>query len=65
MKTVEEARCDGGLRQWRCSEERHVAPMCPVSQGRIGGEEGRGQSRVEGLGVALIGGGGWQQFKLA
>jgi hypothetical protein len=29
-----------------------------MSQGRIGGEEGRGQSRVEGLGVALTGGGG-------
>jgi hypothetical protein len=35
-----------------------VALTCPTSQGRIGGEEGRGQSRVEGLGVALTGGGG-------
>jgi hypothetical protein len=31
----------------------------------IGGEEGRGQSRVEGLGVALTGGGGRRRFKLA
>jgi hypothetical protein len=32
--------------------------MCTASRGRIGGEEGRGQSRVEGLRVALTGGGG-------
>jgi hypothetical protein len=35
-----------------------VAPTCPASRGRIGGEEGRGQSRVEGHGAALTGGGG-------
>jgi hypothetical protein len=58
MKTVEEARRDGELRRWRCSEERHAAPTCPASRGRIGGEEGCGQSRVEGLGAALTGGGG-------
>jgi hypothetical protein len=57
MKTTEEARRGGGPRRWRCSEERCAAPMCSASRGRIGGEEGRGQSRVEGLGVALTGGG--------
>jgi hypothetical protein len=34
-----------------------VALTCPTSRGRIGGEEGRDQSRVEGLGMALTGGG--------
>jgi hypothetical protein len=38
MKTVEEARRVGGPR--RCSEEWRVAPTCPASQGRRGGEEG-------------------------
>jgi hypothetical protein len=65
MKTVEEAQCGGGPRRWRCSEERRAALMCPSSRGRIGGEEGHGQSRVEGLGVALIGGGGRWRFKPA
>jgi hypothetical protein len=58
MKTAEEARRGGGSRRWRCSEERCAAPTCPASRGRIEGEEGCGQSRVEGLGVALTSGGG-------
>jgi hypothetical protein len=58
MKTVEEAGRDGGPRRWWCFEERRAALTCPVSQGRIEGEEGGGQSRVEGLWVALTGGGG-------
>jgi hypothetical protein len=57
MKTAEEAQRGGGPRRWRCSKERCSAPTCPTSRGRIGGEEGRSQSRVEGLGVALTGGG--------
>jgi hypothetical protein len=63
MKTTEEARRGDGPR--RCSEERCATPTSPVSRGRIGGEEGRGQSRVEGLGVALTGGGGRRRFKPA
>jgi hypothetical protein len=58
MKTAEEAWRGGGLRRWRCSEERRAAPTCPASRGRIEGEEGCSQSRVEGLGAALTGGGG-------
>jgi hypothetical protein len=58
MKTAEEARRGGSLRWWQCSEERCAALMCPVSRGRIGSEEGSDQSRMEGLGVALTGGGG-------
>jgi hypothetical protein len=58
MKTVEEAWRSSGPRRWQCSEERHVAPTCPASRGRILGEEGLSQSRVEGLGAALTGGGG-------
>jgi hypothetical protein len=57
MKMVEEAQRGDGPRQWRCSEECRVTPTCPASRERIGGEEGRGQSRVEGLGAALTGGG--------
>jgi hypothetical protein len=49
----------GGSDGW-CSEEQRVAPTCPVFRGRRGGEEGRSQLRVEGLGAALIGGGGWR-----
>jgi hypothetical protein len=58
MKTAEEARRGDGPRRWRCSEEWRAAPTCPTSRGRIGGEEGHNQSRVEGFGVALTGGGG-------
>jgi hypothetical protein len=50
---------DGGGLAWRrCSEEQRAAPTCPAPRGRIWGEDGCGQSRVEGLGAALIGGGG-------
>jgi hypothetical protein len=45
----------------RCSMERRATPTCSVSRGRRGGEEGRSQSRVEGLGVALTSGGGQQR----
>jgi hypothetical protein len=58
MKAAEEAWCGGGPRRWRCSEERCAALTCPTSRGRIGDEEGRGQSRLEGLGMALTSGGG-------
>jgi hypothetical protein len=57
MKTAEEAQRGGGPRRWQCSKERCSAPTCPTSQGRIGGEEGHSQSRVDGLGAALTGGG--------
>jgi hypothetical protein len=58
MKTAEEAWHGGSPRRWRGSEERCGAPTCPASRGRIGGEEGLGQSRVEGLGAALTDVGG-------
>jgi hypothetical protein len=58
MKTVEEAQRGNSPRWWPCSKERCTALMCPTSRGRRGGEEGRGQSRVEGLRAALTGGGG-------
>jgi hypothetical protein len=58
MKMAEEVRSDSGPRQWRYSEERRATLTCPVSRGRIGGEEGHDQSRVEGLRAALTGGGG-------
>jgi hypothetical protein len=58
--TVARHEDDGGggaPRRWRCSEERHAALMCHASRGRIGGEEGRGQLRVEGLSpVEAVGG---------
>jgi hypothetical protein len=56
MKTAEEAWRDYSPR--RCSEERCAVSTCPASRGRIEGEVGCGQSRVEGLGAALTGGGG-------
>jgi hypothetical protein len=65
MKTVEEAQRGDGPRWWQCSEERRATLMCSASHERIGGEEERGQSRVEGLGVALTGGGGRRRFKPA
>jgi hypothetical protein len=58
MKMAEEARRGDSPRRWRCSEEWLAALTCPVSRGRIEGEEGCGQLRVEGLRAALVGGGG-------
>jgi hypothetical protein len=55
----------GGPARWRCSEEWRAASMCHVSRGRIGGEEGHNQLRVEGLRVAITGGGNRRRFKPA
>jgi hypothetical protein len=55
--TVAQHEDGGGGPGWRRSEEQRAAPTCPASQGRIEDEEGCSQSRVEGLGEALTGGG--------
>jgi hypothetical protein len=61
---------DGGSARWHPTEE--AAPVdgalrnsvwlrrAPCFEEEGGGEEGRSQLRVEGLGAALIGGGGWR-----
>jgi hypothetical protein len=64
MKTTEETQRDGGPR--RCSEEWRVAPTCPASQGRRGGEEGwpfecgGAQGRLSS--VEAVGGAAWMKF---
>jgi hypothetical protein len=56
--TVARHEDGGGGLTHRRSKERRAAPTCPASRGRIGGEEGCSQSRVERLGAVLTGGGG-------